>query len=53
MSKRAEEEGHRSLKGIEDFAKIIIEDSSLPSELLLETPEIAVHKLLNDNSLLT
>lgn len=41
------------MKGWEGLTKLIIEDNSLPSELLTETPEIIINRLLNDNSLLT
>lgn len=48
-----EEEGRQSAKGWEGLTRLIIEDDSLPAELLTETPEIIVNRLLNDNSLLT
>lgn len=48
-----EQESRQSTTGIEGITRLIIEDQSLPQELLTETPEIIVHRLLNDNSLLT
>ena len=35
------------------MTKLIIADQQLPAELLKQTPEIIIHRLLNDNSLLT
>lgn len=35
------------------MTKMIIEDESLPPELMNEAPEIIMHRILNDNSMLS
>lgn len=48
-----QEENRASHYDLEGVTKLLIEDQSLPSTLLTESPEILMNRLLNDNSLLT
>jgi hypothetical protein len=46
-------ESRASRMDLEGMTKLLIEDESLPTDLLTESPEIIMHRILNDNSLLT
>jgi hypothetical protein len=44
---------HHQEESWKSLTRLIIEDESLPSDLLKQTPEIIMHRILNDNSLLS
>jgi hypothetical protein len=35
------------------MTRLIIEDESLPADLMAQSPEIIMHRILNDNSMIT